>query len=260
MISFKNKKIIIVGGLGLIGKTTVKILLSLGGKVFCIDNQNLKKTNNFNNKNFTYYKADISRPKNYKILKKIFIKCPDPDIYINCSYPRDKDFNENNFKQVNYKNYDKHIKKHLNSYVWLSKIVADKMAGKKKGGSIINLSSIYGLISQDLDLYENTPLKENMTYCIIKSGIIGHTKMLASYYGKFGIRANCVCPGGVIRGDKFSNKIMNKNFKKKYFKKLAIKRFAYPIDVANAIIFLASDNSKYITGVALPVDGGFTSI
>ena len=99
-----------------------------------------------------------------------------------------------------------------------------------------------------------------MTYCIIKSGIVGHTRMLASYYGKFGIRANCVCPGGVIRTDKFSNKIMNKKFQTKYFKKLAIKRFAYPIDVANAIIFLASDNSKYITGVALPVDGGFTSI
>ena len=177
---------------------------------------------------------------------------------VNCSYPRDKNFSKINFEKATYKNFSNNLTKHLNSYVWLSKMTADRMKKFKTKGVIINLSSIYGLVSQDLEIYKKTKIRENFAYCIIKSGIISHTNILASYYGKFGIRANCVCPGGVERTDKFSKNIKDKTFKKNYFNRLSIKRFAKADDIANAIIFLASDNASYITGVSLPVDGGFT--
>ena len=259
MINLKNKKVIIVGGLGLIGLATTFKFLDLGAKVFCVDNKNVPNSiPHLKKENFYYFKSDISNPANYKILNKVFSQCKSPDIYVNCSYPRDKNFSKINFEKATYKNFSNNLTKHLNSYVWLSKMTADRMKKFKTKGVIINLSSIYGLVSQDLEIYKKTKIRENFAYCIIKSGIISHTNILASYYGKFGIRANCVCPGGVERTDKFSKNIKDKTFKKNYFNRLSIKRFAKADDIANAIIFLASDNASYITGVSLPVDGGFT--
>ena len=63
-------------------------------------------------------------------------------------------------------------------------------------GSIINIASIYGVVAQDTNIYNNTEIEENISYAPIKSGIIGFTKLLASYYAKYGIRANTVSPGG----------------------------------------------------------------
>ena len=91
----------------------------------------------------------------------------------------------------------KNIEIHMNSYAWLAKIVAEKMIKNKIKGSIINLNSIYGLLGQDLSIYEKTSMKENMPYSMIKGGLVNLTRQMASYYGKFGIRINGVCSGGL---------------------------------------------------------------
>ena len=72
------------------------------------------------------------------------------------------------------------------------------MKTKKIAGSITNFSSIYGLLGQDMNIYKNTGIKENMTYSIIKGGIISLTRQMASYYGKYNIRINNLCAGGVF--------------------------------------------------------------
>lgn len=149
---------------------------------------------------------------------------------------------------------------HLNSYVWLTKLVAIEMKNRNIKGSIINLSSIYGLVAQDSSLYLNTGIKENLTYAVIKSGIIGATKLISSIYGKFGIRANCVCPAGIEREDKYSKRVKNYKFRKNFTERVPLKRFATASDVAEAILFLSSDKASYITGISLPVDGGWTAI
>ena len=97
-------------------------------------------------------------------------------------------------------------------------------------------------------------MQENMTYSIIKGGIVNLTKQMASYYGKTGIRVNALCPGGVI------DEGQNKKFVENYTKKVPLKRLAQPEEIANAALFLASDASSYITGISLLVDGGWTSI
>ena len=73
------------------------------------------------------------------------------------------------------------------------------MKSKKVKGSIIQLSSIYGVNAQDMNIYENTKMRESMTYSIIKGGINQLTKQMASYYGKYQIRINAICPGGIER-------------------------------------------------------------
>ena len=73
---------------------------------------------------------------------------------------------------------------HLNSYVWISKLIAEMMRKNKIKGSILNLSSIYGLVAQDMSLYDKTSIKENASYAVIKSRIIGATKLIASTFGR----------------------------------------------------------------------------
>ena len=124
---------------------------------------------------------------------------------------------------------------------------------KNKKGSIILLSSIYGVVGQDLSIYEGTKMQESMTYSVIKGGINNLTKQMASYYGKFQIRINALCAGGV-----FENQ--NERFVKNYKKKVPLKRMATSSDIALSVIFLASDASSYITGTTFMVDGGWTSI
>jgi NAD(P)-dependent dehydrogenase (short-subunit alcohol dehydrogenase family) len=110
------------------------------------------------------------------------------------------------------------------------------------------------MLGQDPALYENImSMKESMTYSVIKGGITNSVRSMAAYYGKYKIRINAVCPGGVI--DK-----QNKSFVERYKKKTPIQRMATPEDISNATIFLASKQSSYITGTNLIVDGGFSII
>ena len=120
------------------------------------------------------------------------------------------------------------------------------------------MNSIYGLLGQDMTIYEKTSIKDNMPYSIIKGGLVNLTRQMASYYGRFGIRINSICSGGV-----YSTKDQNfriKQFVKNYKKRVPLKRLAKPSEIASVNLFLSSDASSYITGTAVIVDGGWTCI
>ena len=136
------------------------------------------------------------------------------------------------------------------------KLIANLMVKKNKPGTIIQLGSIYGIVGQDINIYKNTNMAENMTYSIIKGGILSLTRQMASYYGKFNIRINSVCPGGVFNKKYPQNKIFIKNYRNR----VPLKRLAENKEIASSIIFLSSEASSYITGTALMVDGGWTCI
>ena len=76
----------------------------------------------------------------------------------------------------------------LNSQVWLSRLVAEAMVDYKVSGNIIHLGSTYGVVGQDLSIYEGTDMHENMPYSVIKGGINNFTRLMSSYYGQFNIR------------------------------------------------------------------------
>ena len=115
------------------------------------------------------------------------------------------------------------------------------------------MTSIYGVVGNDLTMYENTSINTAAPYSAIKGGVINFTRYLASYYGRNGVRINCVSPGGI-----FDNQ--HETFVSNYEKKVPMGRMGNPDDIAPAVSFLLSDEAKYITGQNLIVDGGWTVI
>jgi NAD(P)-dependent dehydrogenase (short-subunit alcohol dehydrogenase family) len=255
-IKLTNKKVYILGGFGLIGSKVVKNILSVGGQVIILDIQKKQIQSGIK-----YEKLDCSKLKSLeKNFNRIIKKFGCPDVFINCSYPRTKDWNQSSFNKITLKRMSKNIEIHMNSYAWIAKIVAEKMVKNKIKGNIINLNSIYGLVGQDLKIYEKTTMTENMPYSIIKGGLVNLTRQMASYYGRFGIRVNGICSGGLKGHVAGKSNLQEKQFIKNYEKKVPLKRLGSPDEVADVITFMASRASSYITGSNVIVDGGWTII
>ena len=255
-IKLTNKKVYILGGSGLIGSKVVINTLSIGAEVIILDVRKKRLQ-----KKVKYEKFDCSKLINLeKNFNKIIKKLGCPDVFINCSYPRTNDWNQCSFNKITLKRMAKNIEIHMNSHAWLAKIVADKMVKNKIKGSIINLNSIYGLLGQDLNIYYKTQMKENMPYSMIKGGLVNLTRQMASYYGRYGIRINSICSGGLKGHVAGKLRYQQKQFVKNYENKVPLKRLGDPDEVANVITFIASDASSYITGSNILVDGGWTTI
>jgi NAD(P)-dependent dehydrogenase (short-subunit alcohol dehydrogenase family) len=120
-------------------------------------------------------------------------------------------------------------------------------------GCILNISSIYGVVAGDPTLYEGTEMEHPPHYDFVKAGMINFTRYLATTYGKRGIRANCISPGGY-----FDNQ--PEPFLRAYTKRVPIGRMLNNEDIKGAVVFLASDASEYVNGTNLMVDGGWTAL
>ena len=248
-----NSVIYVIGGSGLIGKSFISEIATDYRTIV-----NLDLVNNISVKSIFFEKFDCSNLlKIENKLNKIFKKYGEPGSLVNCSYPVSKDWNKSNFKSIKINNFITNLNWNLGSYSWISKIFADRM--KKKGGKILMLGSVYGSsVAQDNSLYLNTKLKENMTYPIIKSGLVGLCKQMAHYYGRYNIQVNIVSPGLIKGHVKGVSKKQDKKFIKKYLLKTSLKRICKPEEVANLISFLISDKNSYITGQSIIIDGGYS--
>ena len=257
MFNFLNKTAFVLGGSGLIGSKVIEKLIKLNCTVINLD---IRKSNFQQNKNYLFSTFNCAKKNLDKDYAKIIKKYGLPDIFINCSYPKTSDWKKNNFKNISYESLRKNIEIQLVNQSFLIKEVAQQNKKNKKKCSIVLLSSIYGLVGQDISVYKGTSVTENLSYSITKGALISLTKQMSSYYTKYGIRTNNICPGGVF--DKSISK-NNKNYKKlllNYSKRSPIERMATPEEIANPIIFLSSDLSSYISGATLAVDGGWTAI
>ena len=130
----------------------------------------------------------------------------------------------------------------------------DAMA-KQKSGSIVNISSIYGMVGSNLSLYEGTNMGVAPDYFFNKGGMLNLTRYLGSHYGHSGVRVNVVSPGGIYNPDTPQAPA----FIERYNRLTMLGRMAEAREVAGAVIFLLSDASSYITGANIPVDGGHTA-
>ena len=141
-------------------------------------------------------------------------------------------------------------------------LYATTLAGKEmirqRSGSIISFASMMGLVGIEKHNYDGEPgMAEGAyshDYALNKSGIIAWTRHAASYYGRYGVRVNCVCPGG-LASDRTPPL-----FTENYSRHTQLGRLAENDDIKGAILFLASDASAYVTGLSIPVDGGYTCI
>jgi NAD(P)-dependent dehydrogenase (short-subunit alcohol dehydrogenase family) len=239
MNRLKDKVIIVTGGNGLLGKDIIKTLSAQGA--FCIN----VDINHETNTALSLLNCDITS------IDLIIGKYKKIDGLVNNAYPRTSDWG-NKFEDINFLSWQSNVDSQLNSYFYFTQQVAKHMVAAESG-SIVNMSSVYGIVGPDFTVYEGTQMTMPAAYAAIKGGIVNLTRYLAAYLGPKNIRVNTVSPGGI-----FDNQ--NPTFVANYNKKVPMRRMGLPDDISPAVLFLLSDEAKYITGQNLAVDGGWTSI
>ena len=129
---------------------------------------------------------------------------------------------------------------------------------KQRSGSIVTFGSMMGLIGIEKHNYDGEPGMGDgaysHAYSLSKSGLTAWVRHAASYYGQYGVRINAVCPGG-LESDRTPP-----IFKQNYSNHTQLGRLANGNDIKGPVLFLASDASAYLTGLSIPVDGGYTCI
>jgi NAD(P)-dependent dehydrogenase (short-subunit alcohol dehydrogenase family) len=188
-----------------------------------------------------------------------------PTILINnaglASSPADAGLDTARFERYPAAAWDAMMESHLKSALLVSQaFLVTFRAAKRDAGSIINVSSTYGVVSPDQSMYERQRLGgqewfKPVGYSVAKSGMLNFTRWLAEYcaHERLGVRVNTLVPGGV-REDGHSPE-----FVAEYEKRTPLGRMAREDDYNGAVVFLASQASAYMTGAMLVVDGGWTA-
>lgn len=256
--SLANKIILISGASGLLGSEFVKVFLDQKCIVVALDKE-LKKNIFFsNNENIYYVKCDITKYDEVKkSIKKIIKKFKKIDVLINNAATKTKNLSDffQSFEKFKYKVWQEIISVNLNGSYLLSQFVSKNMI-KNRSGSIINIASIQGILGNDDRIYKNSNFKgvkmrSPAAYTASKAGLIGLTRYLATYLGKYNIRVNSVSPGGIQSSQ-------NLKFIKNYESKVPLRRMGQKKDISSVVLFLASTDSDYINGQNIVVDGGFS--
>lgn len=146
--------------------------------------------------------------------------------------------------------FDESMRVNATGLFHITRRVADLMC-REGAGSIINIASIQGVVGVDPTLYEQTEMDGAIPdYFFHKGGMINLTRMLASQFGRYGVRVNTVSPGGLYNDH-------DPVFEKRYNDRTFLGRMAEDDDIKGVVVFLASDASRYITGENIMVDGGY---
>jgi len=265
-----NKKIcIITGGAGFLGEKYAEAVIEASGIPVLIDinskalSQVVCSLEKKYKKEIFGLKADITNKKDLESAKKkILEKYNRIDILINNAATNPKI--EDNQKQENWTRFE-----NFPEEVWLndlavglkgsflcSQVFGNYMA-EKRGGVILNISSDLGIISPDQRIYRKEGIKEEeqivkpVTYSVVKHGLIGLTKYLATYWAEKNIRVNAICPGGVYNNQ-------DEEFVKKLTNLIPMGRMADKDEYKATVLFLISEASSYMTGSVLVIDGGRT--
>lgn len=271
LFSVENKICIVTGGMGQIGKNFVEELHNRGAKVAVFSRTVNEKriygtfpADKFNHEHLRFYAVDINRKDTIEAaLDQIEADWGTPDVLVNNagidtqpSAPPEvsgpfENFPEEVFREV--------VDVNLVGTFLCCQAVGARMVSAHKGGSIINIGSIYGMLSPVQDIYAykkeltGVPFIKPVAYSAAKSGIYNLTRYLATYWGKSGIRVNTLTPAGVWRDTQ--DEIFQANFTAR----MPMGRMSRENEYNGALIFLASQASSFMTGSNLVIDGGWTA-
>ena len=247
---FKNKNIVVTGALGKLGKKICENLNQSNFNVIALARISNKKENEYSSlASYTnLYHCDVSKESEFKsTLEKVTTKWNHIDGLITCTSYRPMKLG----LEDSIENWINSISKNSTA-IYLPCKEVGKIMCNQKYGSIINISSIYGLGSPLKALYKGTNITTEPDYPFIKGGTIALSKYLASFYAEYNVRVNAIAPGGI-----FNNQ--EEIFLSNYYERVPLGRMANEQDVVNLIKFLLSDDSSYITGTVIPVDGGWSA-
>ncbi|GAB6104032.1 SDR family oxidoreductase [Blautia glucerasea] len=272
LFDVSNKICIVTGGLGQIGKNMAKALYDRDAKVAIFAAhptperiEEIFPSAQYDQNRLKVFKVDINQKATIESaldeLQEFWSEAP--DVLVNCagidtqpsappevSGPFEK-FPEEVFREV--------VDVNLVGTFLMIQAVGARMVAADKGGSIINIGSIYGMVSPIQDIYaykeERTgiPFIKPVAYSAAKSGIYNLTRYCATYWGKKGIRVNTLTPAGVWRDTQ------DETFIKNFTSRMPMGRMSQEDEYNGAVIFLASKASSFMTGANLVIDGGWTA-
>lgn len=269
LFSLKGKVIIITGAAGLLGEKHAEAVAAYGGNPVLLDlsEEAVKKLAVKLSKKYrikaTGYAVDITDESKIEENALLLIEKYGriDGLVNNAANNPTVDSEYKNFTRLEdfpLEVWNKDIEVGLTGAFLCAKHYGFRMAKNSKGGSIVNISSDLGLIAPDQRLYAipgqpemNQPVKP-ITYSVIKTGMIGLTRYLATYWAEKNIRCNALCPGGVENGQ-------TDNFLRDVSSKIPMNRLAKADEYQGTLIWMLSDASSYLNGAIVPVEGGRTA-
>jgi len=261
-----DKVAVITGGAGMLGEKHAEAIAEFGGIPVLLDideKAGIEKSKRISDEyqvDCEFKPCDITDESQILNVRDVLLsKFGHIDILIN-NAAIDPKVEENNGKNLSrlenfpIDQWNLELSVGLTGSMLCSKVFGAEMAKNGKG-VILNISSDLGIIAPDQRVYKKEGLPENeqpvkpVTYSVIKHGLIGLTRYLATYWADKGVRCNALCPGGIYTNQdpEFVNKLTNL---------IPLGRMANEDEYKAAIIFLVSDASSYMTGANLVIDGG----
>lgn len=250
----KDKNILVIGAGGLLGSTLVAELLNQKARVIAADinlelmSTRLKSINvNTQNSNIHLLQCNIVDKES---VKKILDSTLEIDGAVNTTYPRNNKYGSH-FFDVSLESFNENLSLHLGSSFLFTQQCAAYFLKNKKPFSLVNISSIYGVIAPKFEIYEKTSMTMPVEYAAIKSAILHLNKYVVSYINDSKFRINCVSPGGIFDSQP-------EEFIKAYKANTHGAGMLNVKEIVGSIMFLLSEQSQYVTGQNIIVDDGFS--
>ena len=238
----EDKKIIVLGGAGLIGRSCCCAIDAAGGDVVVADAGLASGDDGL--------RFDITDEQRVgEVIDDLLADWGRIDGVVNCAYPRTEGLHKP-LEEVGYDDFCANLSLHLGGYFVVTRLFAAAMA-RSGGGVIVNFASIYGVIAPRFDIYAGLDMTTPVVYPPIKAGIIQMSRYFAQYYRKHGVRVNCVSPGGVRDGQPSA-------FQAAYDSHCGVGGLLEASDLDAAVVYLLSDGARRVTGMNLVVDDGFS--
>ena len=255
LFNLKERTAVITGANGHLGKKICITLAEMKANLILVSrnkktNDNLVKEliNKYPNLKIKGYICDLSKEKSRNLLLKKINKSKINILINNATYSNSLTGYADKFEKQSIKKWRESFEINLTAAFHLV-MGLNKNLKRSGNGTIINVSSIYGIYAPDWKMYKGTNMGNSAAYSAAKGGLIQLTKWLSTTLAPF-VRVNSISPGGILRGQP-------KKFIHSYKKKTPLKRMAKEEDLIGAFAFLASDASNYITGQNIIVDGGW---
>jgi NAD(P)-dependent dehydrogenase (short-subunit alcohol dehydrogenase family) len=263
LFSLKEKVVVVTGCAGQLGGAYVKALLEHGAKVAGIDvwlDNPRSHVRGIAVPELLQLHADVTdRGSMTEALDSIIERFGHVDGLVNNAAldnpPRAGGAEVGPFEDYPEDAWDQVVEVNLKGTLVPCQIIGGRMASQGGGGSIVNISSVYGILSPDQRIYEyrraTQPFYKPVAYSVTKSGILNLTRYLATYWAERGVRVNTLTLAGV-----FDNQ--DAQFLEGYTARVPVGRMARQDEYNGALVFLVSDASSYMTGSNLVVDGGYS--